>query len=199
MTDGDRWMTYADAAAALGMTTESLRQRARREHWPKQLGNTGKALVLVSADTARNTGGDAADDTAGDTPASRPVKRPEADSTAAALQARIAEMESRANELRGDLERERSERLQERDRAEKLVGEVADLARQLARLTEEAGARERDLHGQVVAAEAATAETREQHVAELHELQARLEGEAEQARGELAAWKARPWWRRLAG
>lgn len=169
----DRWLTYADAASALGMTTESVRQRARREHWRKQLGNDGKALILVPGDADRIPSGDALDDA----PASRPVKRPDTDPINAALQARITEMESRASELRGDLDREHAERLQERDRAERLVGEVAELARQLARVAEEAGERERGLHGRIAAAET----------------------DAAQVRAELSALRARPWWRRLAG
>lgn len=192
---GDRWLTYADAAAALGMTTESLRQRARREHWRKQLGNDGKALVLVTADTARSAPGDTSDDADDDTPVSRPVKRPDTDSIASALQARISEMESRANELRGDLERERAERMQERDRAEKLVGEVADLARQLARVVDEAGLRERDLQARISMADTALATAQDA----MRALRERAETEARLARDELAAWKARPWWRRLAG
>src|SRR5690349_1318360 len=89
------------------------------------------------------------------TPACRPVIRammrlgcvrvPGRDPGALAIQARLVEIEARANELRADLERERQERLKERDRTERLVGEVADLARQLARVVDEAGARERDL------------------------------------------------------
>jgi hypothetical protein len=152
MMTTERWMTYADAAAALGMTAESLRQRARREHWRKTLGNDGRALVLLPADADRVPPGDTPGDTADDAPASRPAKRPDPD-TASALQARIIEMESRAAELRLDLDRERTERLQERERAEKLVGEVAELARQLARIAEEAAARERALQQQLVTAE----------------------------------------------
>ncbi len=63
----------------------------------------------------------------------------------------IAEMEIRANELRADLDCKRGERLQERNRAERIVGEVASLAGQLARVAEEAGARERDLQAQIMA------------------------------------------------
>lgn len=151
---GDRWLTYADAASALGMTTESIRQRARREHWRKQIGNDGKALVLVPADTARNPGGDTPDEP----PASRPVRRPDNDT--ALMQARIGDMERHAQDLRADLERERAERSQERERAEHLVGEVANLARELARVAEEAAGRERELQGRVTAAEATLAEIR---------------------------------------
>ena len=191
----DRWLNYADAAKALGMTPESVRQRARREGWRRQIGNDGRALVLVPVDTARNTAGDAA--------VSRPVIRPERDT--AMLRARLQEIESRAAELRSDIERERAERLQERDRADRLAGEVADLARQLAKLTEEAGSRERDLQARLTAAQA-------EHVAEVLSLRDQLakteydrdrvaaeaekaRAEAELARADLAALRARPWWR----
>lgn len=162
----DTWMSYPAAAAALGMTPESVRQRARREHWRKQLANDGKALILVP-DDARVPPGDTGGDTLGETPAPRPRPRPEPDT--AALQARLVEIEARANELRADLEHERQERLKERDRAERLVGEVADLARQLAKVADEAGARERDLHSRLAKADS-----------------------------DLMAFKGRPWWRRLA-
>lgn len=41
------WMTYADAAAFLGIKTESVKRQARAKHWPKMLGNDGRALVKV--------------------------------------------------------------------------------------------------------------------------------------------------------
>lgn len=176
----DRWMTYQEAAAALGMTPESIRARARREHWRKQLGNDGKALILVPADTASIPPGD----TGSDAPVSRPVKRPEPDPVALALQARISDLETRAAELAAQVDRERSERLQERERADRLTDEVANLARQLASTVEESAARERALHDQIGQAK---------------EARNRLEAEADKARSELAEWKSRPWWRRLAG
>ena len=176
----DQWLTYTDAAAALRMTPESVRQRARREHWRKQMGNDGKALILVPSDTDRTPPGDTADDT----PVSRPVKRPESDAALAALQARLCEMEARAFELRADIERERSERLQERERADRLTEEVTSLARQLAATVQEAGSRESDLR---------------EHLAKAREASASDRACAEKASLELLAWKARPWWRRLAG
>jgi DNA repair exonuclease SbcCD ATPase subunit len=176
----DKWLSYADAAAALGMTPESVRQRARREHWRKQLGNDGKALVLVPADTDRVPAGDTDDDT----PASRPVKRPEPDTALAVLQTKLAEAETRISELRHDVERERAERSRERERADHLTDEIANLARQLAQVAQEAGKRETDLREQIAKATEISIQDR-----------SRLAS----AKAELDAMKARPWWRRLAG
>ena len=81
-----------------------------------------------------------------------------------------------------DVDRERSERLQERDRADRLTDEVAQLARQMATIVQEGGAREDGLRDQLSrATEASTAD--------------RVRADA--AVSELLAWKARPWWRRL--
>lgn len=150
----------------------------------------------MPGDATRIPAGDAPGDTArtgSDTAAPRPVKRPEPAPLATALQARIVEMERHAVELRADLERERIDRGQERERAEHLVGEVADLARQLARVVDEAASRERELQARLVAADDALASTRDEMVA------AQRQAEAEAVREEFAAWKSRPWWRRLAG
>ena len=151
----DQWMSYTDAATALGMTPESVRQRARREHWRKQLANDGRAMILVPSDTSRSPPGDAADDA----PAPRPVKRPESDTALATLQARFAEMEARVRDLAAEVDRERGERLQERDRSERLVGEVATLARQLAATVQEAATQER-LRAETLAAELDTLRSR---------------------------------------
>ncbi len=201
-TASDRWMTYADAAQALGMTSESLRQRARREHWRKMLGNDGRALVLVSADTARNPITLPADDTAttqGDAAAVQPETQSDTDRVITALRERIADLDARATELRADIERERAERHQERGRSEKLVSEVADLARQLATAVEDAGARERELHVRVATAEVALVGLREAHLVELQALREQHAADGIRARIELTQHRLRPWWRRLVG
>jgi len=76
---------------------------------------------------------------------------------AAALPIQIEALETRAAELRADVERERSERVIERERAERLVGEGADLARQLARVTDEVAGRKRELQARGAAAKEALA------------------------------------------
>lgn len=166
----DRWMNYADAAEALGMTAESIRQRARREGWRKTLGNDGRALILIPADTTgtgRTPPGDA-DHGSDDTPEPQPVTQPNTDQIIAVYEARITDIEARAAELRADVERERVERLRERDRADALADRAADMARELAQAVSEGAARERELLAQAAAAETV-----------------------------LAEYRARPWWRRL--
>jgi hypothetical protein len=49
------------------------------------------------------------------------------------------------------------------------------------------------------AAEARLTAMQEQHLAELKAVRDRMGAETEKVRGEFTAWKARPWWRRLAG
>lgn len=45
--ESGQWMTYSAAAEFLGLTTEAVRQRARRGRWRRTLGNDGRTLVLV--------------------------------------------------------------------------------------------------------------------------------------------------------
>lgn len=47
MTDDRIWLTYADAAQKLGISIDSVRRRARKEHWGKRKNNLGKLTVSV--------------------------------------------------------------------------------------------------------------------------------------------------------
>ena len=50
MADSDpdvRWMTYSEAAAALGVNPESVAKRMRRSGWTRRPGNDGKPRVAV--------------------------------------------------------------------------------------------------------------------------------------------------------
>lgn len=182
----DRWLTYPDAAALLGMTPESVRQRARREHWGKKLNNEGKALVLVPVDAAASPPGEAP----ATPPASRPVKHPEPHPVEL-LQARIKELEARIVEMRGDVDTARADRDQERQerhaereradqahiradeahaRADRIAAEFRDLAEKHAGWIEEGRVREATLREQL-----------------------------DTLKAEVTAHAARPWWKRLVG
>ena len=181
MSSSDRWLTYTDAAALLGMTMDSLRHRARRENWAKRLNSEGKATVLVPDAMIPVAGVDAGGDAPAIRPAKRPATNPDADAVVVHL-ARIAELEQRIVELesdldtaRQDLDRERDGRQAERERADQATGELAAIAKQFA-------------------AEAASA------FADARAREAELEARLEAVRAEVAApLSDRPWWRRLAG
>jgi len=54
--DQERWLTYAEAAALLGISTEAARMLARRHGWPRRSPNAygGRARVLLHDDMARD-------------------------------------------------------------------------------------------------------------------------------------------------
>jgi DNA-directed RNA polymerase specialized sigma24 family protein len=43
----EEWFTYEEAAERLGVSAESIRQRAIRGRWHRTLGNDGKARVRL--------------------------------------------------------------------------------------------------------------------------------------------------------
>jgi hypothetical protein len=50
MTDSDpdvRWLSYAEAAKALGVNPESVARRMRRDGWARRRGNDGKPRVAI--------------------------------------------------------------------------------------------------------------------------------------------------------
>lgn len=67
MADNDpdvRWMTYAEAAAALGVNPESVARRMRRDGWARRQGNDNRPRVAVPVkllpvpDVVQDTGPD---------------------------------------------------------------------------------------------------------------------------------------------
>lgn len=90
-----------------------------------------------------------------------------------------------------------------------LVEIIPHLTAQLAAMTDklvdaERGKAEAERDAAIARAALESAESRlaalqEQHIAALKDVREQMEAEAATARSELAEWKARPWWRRLAG
>ena len=50
MTDDVTWLTYDEAAAALGIKADSVRRRAAARKWPRRTGNDRKARVGIPRD-----------------------------------------------------------------------------------------------------------------------------------------------------
>src|SRR6266436_2921411 len=46
-TMSESWLTYSEAAAAIGTSPEAVRQKSIREHWRRQRRKDGKTQVLI--------------------------------------------------------------------------------------------------------------------------------------------------------
>ena len=104
----EQWLTYQQAAEILGMSSEAVRQRARRLRWRTQRGNDGKALILVPSDEVPRLSG-------------RPAVQPAVQTPV--QPAEIEALSTLMNTLRDQLERsqktaeaERQQHIVERDR-----------------------------------------------------------------------------------
>ena len=152
-----QWMTYGEAGERWGCSPEAIRRRALRGHWARMPGNDGKTRVLIPegagellalrSGTARVEGtaellGQRSGAARADAPAMRDhLDTLKAENARLVAQLETAEARETAAEARSEAElaaeRERSHghRLdyeRERDRADKLVTELTDMAAQVA-------------------------------------------------------------------
>jgi hypothetical protein len=89
------WMTYAQAAAHLGLSPEAVRHRARRAGWRTQPGNDGRTLVMVPDDELPT---DAQLRPAVQTIVRAPARTPDHQAEIARAHARAERAEARADE-----------------------------------------------------------------------------------------------------
>jgi phage-related minor tail protein len=171
-----QWLTYAEYAERTGRTPHAARLRAARKHWRRQLGNDGRARILVPPEELEHP--------LEPPPEPRLERKPEQaleprssevelfkrlgdlQAELAALAQRLAAAEGRAGaaEAQAEMERRRGDELrQDRDRAlERLEQQIAELAIMRERMK-------------------------------------RAEHDTHRAADALAAHLALPWWRRLLG
>jgi hypothetical protein len=136
--DNEVWMSYAEAARALGIDIGSVKKRARRRAWRRQPGNDGTTRIAVPRDALGDVPRDVPADDRRDTSAAKPAPSPgtssETDAAVQALRGQIAAVESHNATLREQLAKAegRAKRAEERaERAEqRLIDELARLAGQ---------------------------------------------------------------------
>src|SRR6516225_9801205 len=105
-----QWLTYGEAALRLGISIDAIRRRACRGHWARMPGNDGKARIRLP-DGLPTQRLDAAQE---DTP-----------TLMRALEAHIATLKADNEQLKGQL-------VAERERADRAIAELVELARRLA-------------------------------------------------------------------
>ena len=123
----ETWLTYAEIAERLGITSEAARHLARRRMWRKQTANNGRTRVLVPDDPDIEP--------RSRTPVERPADTRSSTGEADALRELVTELRATAerdraawaadrDRLEAAVERERADRIEERDRL------LADLERE---------------------------------------------------------------------
>jgi hypothetical protein len=187
MTDSDpdvRWMSYADAAKALGVNPESVARRMRRDGWARRHGNDGKPRVAVPVNLLPVLAG-------------VPVNVPDGPGNAASSAASVPDMIPAESP-------DKAAMLELIERAASAEGEAATLRQWVEMAGGRLQAADRRLADERIQAEA--------RLEELRTEAARLRAEGEAARIQAAEAKAtaeglrlaleearRPFWRRWIG
>lgn len=163
-------LTYAELSEVWGVSKDAARKKVEGLRLPRKLGNDGKTRVSIDLDEVHHgpkasrveTGGSPG----GDQPETARPPSPEV----LVLQAMVETLKADLARERNSLDREMIERLQEKERADRLGAELIAMARELAEARSDAAR---------LSAEA----TR-----------------ANDAAADRDAWRnlaQRPWWRRL--
>ena len=156
------WLTYAEIAERTGATVHAARLRAVRKHWRRQLGNDGKARVLVPPGELEGVLEPPPKPPLEQEPERALESHPSTEvkllERLASLQVELVEMARRAGAAEAAAEEIRLDRDRERERADRLTVEVTALAHQLAKAVEDATARVREHQEQVMEAGRAKAE-----------------------------------------
>ena len=93
------WMTYDEAADAMGIKKASVQRRAALRKWPKRQGNGRKVQVGIPADALPDT---TPDDPPTLPPVITPVRSPDDIAKIAGLEVEVAQLNSRLDDARAD-------------------------------------------------------------------------------------------------
>jgi hypothetical protein len=163
-------MTYAELAAAWGVTSEAARKKVEGLRLPRQTGNDGKVRVLIDLTEVQHR---PAKPRSGRRPAG---DQPETD----ALRQHIITLQAEVERLTALSASSRDDFARERDRADKAAADLMTLVERLADA-------ERMRATGIADAEKARIEATDAQM------------RADAVKAELSAWKAQPWWRRALG
>jgi hypothetical protein len=170
-------LTYAELAEALKITPASANKLARRKRWPRVPGNDGKARVSVPEDALVRR--DSPPDSPLDVP---PVSPP--DNLIKALEAHVETLKAQLAAAEARIDKQADDMVAyDTAYAAGLAAERAKAERMIA----EFAARDAQHAAELKSEQAQT----EKAIAAFSALADRLD--------KLAAERARPWWRRLAG
>ena len=187
------WLTYREAATQLGSNIEAVRQRAIRCRWPRTIGNDKRARIQIPEELTNplREGNDRGSREGNDRPSRRADERAYDRQLIKALEAHVATLKEQLSAAEARIDKQSAD----------LVGYdtayAAGLAAERAKVEAERAKAERAIaesaarDAQHAAALAAEQAQTEKAIAAFASLAERLDA--------LAAERAKPWWRRLAG
>jgi hypothetical protein len=117
------WLSYQEVADRLGVTPEAARSRAKRLRWRRQMGNDGRALVLVALEPRAPCDGSM-------TPRSSPGRK-------AVDPALVTALENHIKTLQGDNEALKEQLAAEQAKTSQAIAAFASLAERLDALAAE--------------------------------------------------------------
>ena len=186
---GDQWMTYAELGSLMGCSAEAARARAVRRRWRRQAGNDGTARVLVPSGEdlkPRRTGLSGAVVIRSSARSSAPTSDCATGREADAL-AKLEKLQAEMVEMAQKLGASNAELASARTTIDELRADRGKWQEMAERLSLASSAADREMERARSEAEKARSEAE------------RARSDAERARSELAAYRARPWWRRAFG
>ncbi len=121
----ETWLTYSEAAAALGMSPEAVRQKSIREHWRRQRRNDGKTQVLIDLEAQKPRA-----------PRKHPAKQanvqPDEQGKVAALEAQVAVLKEAVANAQAACEYHRLDAATSRNRLDEMIAELVDMSKRMA-------------------------------------------------------------------
>ncbi len=117
------WLSYQEVADRLGVTPEAARSRAKRLGWRRQMGNDGRALVLVALEPRP--------------PGDQPVTPRSSPGRKAVDPALVTALESHIKTLQGDNETLKEQLAAEQAKTSQAITAFASLAERLDALAAE--------------------------------------------------------------
>ncbi len=121
----ETWLTYSEAATALGTSPEAVRQKSIREHWPRQPRNDVKTQVLIDLEAQKPR-----------TPRKRPAKQvnvqPDEQGKVATLEAQAAALKEAVTRAEAASDHHRLEASTTRSRLDEMIAELVDMSKRMA-------------------------------------------------------------------
>ena len=121
----ETWLTYSEAAMALGTSSEAVRQKSIRENWHRQRRNDGKTQVLIDLEAQKPRA-----------PRKRPAKQanvqPDEQGKVAALEAHVAALKEAVANAEAAGEHHRLDVATTRNRLDEMIAELVDMSKRMA-------------------------------------------------------------------